>query len=223
LETSAESEAAAVAALFTRSDGRFRFARWDRPLVPVITGTDEEGARIFEHALGAVAGLGGLPIAGTDPELGANFLVFFCSSWTELPAIPGLARLVPDLDRLLSVLQGAGANQYRIFGFDDAGAIRICLVLLRYDDDLKRVSARTLALSQSVQSLLLWSDGAFTAESPLALLAPEGRAVVKPWHADLVRAAYDRALPAASDEPGLALRLQARMALLRDQRAESGA
>jgi hypothetical protein len=222
LALSAQDEAAAVAALFTRSDGSFRFARWGRPLVPVITGTDDEGAQIFESALEAVAGLGGLPIAGTDPELGANFLVFFCNEWTELPVIPGLARLVPDLDRLVSVLRGAGANQYRIFGFDEAGAIRICLVLLRYDDDLRQVSARTLAMSQCVQSLLLWSDTAFTADSPLAMLAPEGRAVVKPWHADLVRAAYDGALPAVSQEPGLALRLQARMALLREQRVASG-
>ena len=31
-----------VAAQFTRRDGGFRFARWGRPLVPVIVGTNDE-------------------------------------------------------------------------------------------------------------------------------------------------------------------------------------
>jgi hypothetical protein len=64
--------------------------------------------------------------------------------------------------------------------------------------------------------LLLWSDHAFTGagESPIALV--EGaRTVVKPWHADLVRAAYDPALPAQSRDPALAHRLAARMTVLR--------
>ena len=215
MASEAETETARIAALFTRSNGSFRFARWGRPLVPVITGTDTAGEETIGEALTAVAGLAGLPVEGVDPELGANFLVFFCEDWSALPVIPGIARLVPDIERLVSVLKGAGANQYRIFDFDDAGAIRLCLVLLRYDEDLQKVSARTLALSQSVQSLLLWSDRAFTAESPLAMLAPAGRAVVKPWHADLLRVAYDPALPAAGDDPALALRLQARLTRLR--------
>jgi hypothetical protein len=210
-------EPARVAALFTREGGAFRFARWGRPLAPAVFGTDAEGERTVVEALAATAGLAGLPLSPQDPELGANFLVFFCTEWTALKAAPGLDRLIPDLDRLLSVLAGAGANQYRIFGFDEVGSIRLCLVLLRYDDDLKQVSARTLALAQAVQSLLLWSDRAFTAEGPVALV--EGRAVVEPWLADLVRAAYDPALPATADDPAFAHRLAARMRLLRDARA----
>ena len=212
--TTPEADAARIAAHFTRSDGRFRFARWARPLVPVVFGTDPAGETIFTEALRAVAGLGGLPLADSDPELGANLLVFFCAAWDDLAAAPGLARLVPDLDRLLAVLKGAGANQYRIFGFDPDGAIRLCLVLLRYDADLQRVSAQTLAVSQAVQSLLLWSDDAFTATAPVAVLQPTGRAVVKPWHAALVRAAYDPTLPDTADDPVFALRLQARMAAM---------
>lgn len=217
LTPAAETER--ITALFTRGDGAFRFARWGRPLVPVVFGTDDAGAAIFEAALGAVAGLGGLPLSGTDPELGANFLMFFCTAWDELPSLPGLVKLVPGIAKLVSVLKGAGANQYRIFGFDEAGAIRVCIVLLRYDEHLRRVSAQALATSQAVQSLLLWSEHAFTGESPVALVGETGRAVVKPWHADLVRAAYDAALPASGEDAALALRLQARMGLIREARA----
>lgn len=209
---------ARVASLFTRGDGAFRFARWGRALAPVTFGTDDEGERIVREALAAVAGLGGLRVADSDPELGANYLTFFCGEWGELAAMPGLDRLIPDLAKLISVLKGAGANQYRIFGFDEAGAIRLCLVLLRYDDDLRRVSAQTLATTQAFQSLLLWSDNAFTGESPIARIVETGRAVVKPWLADLARAAYDPVLPAASRDPALALRLAARMGVLAEAR-----
>ena len=198
-----------VAACFTRSDGSFLFARWTRPPAPVVFGTDEAGVEVFGEALRDAAALAELPVVAEDPELGSNFMVFFCTEWAELKAVPHLAKLIPDLDKLTSVLAGAGANQYRIFGFDEAGGIRIALVLLRYDDDLRQVSARTLALSQSVQSLLLWSDAAFTSESALAL-SEEG-ALVKPWHAALLKAAYDPVLPDRSEDPSLALRLAARM------------
>ncbi|MEO0682168.1 MAG: hypothetical protein AAF192_17320 [Pseudomonadota bacterium] len=204
------SDADRVAAHFTRGDGSFLFARWGRRPAPVVFGTDEDGAEIFGEALRDVCALAGLETAAEDPELGANFMVFFCSDWAELKAVPHLAKLIPDLDKLTSVLAGAGANQYRIFGFDEAGAIRIALVLLRYDDDLRRVSARTLALSQSVQSLLLWSDRAFETESPLAM-TEDGAALVKPWHAALLRAAYDPVLPGRADAASFALRLAARM------------
>lgn len=213
-----DPETGRIAALFTRSDGTFRFRRWARPLVPVVFGTDAAGEAIVAEALRAVAGLGGLPLADSDPDLGANLPVFFCANWADLAAAPGLDRLVPDLDRLLSVLAASGANQYRIFSFAPDGAIRLCLVLLRYDADLQRVSAQALAVSQAVQALLLWSDTAFTAVSPVAVLQPAGRAVVKPWHADLLRAAYDPTLPDTADDPGFALRLQARMARLQAAR-----
>lgn len=204
-----QADADRVAALFTRSDGGFLFARWTRPPAPVVFGTDEAGVEIFGEALRDAAALAGLPVVPEDPELGSNFMVFFCQEWAELKSVPHLAKLIPDLDKLTSVLAGAGANQYRIFGFDAAGGIRIALVLLRYDADLRKVSARTLALSQSVQSLLLWSDDAFAAESPLALT--DAGAVVKPWHAGLLKAAYDPALPARAEDPSFALRLAARL------------
>jgi hypothetical protein len=200
-----------IAALFTRETGTFRFARWGRPLAPVTFGTNAEGEAIVAQALEAVARLAGLPVAGSDPELGANVLTFFCGAWDELPATPGLDRLIPDLAKLVSVLKASGANQYRIFGFDDRGAIRLCLILLRYDADLQSVSAQTLAMGQAAQSILLWSDAAFRVETPVALIPGSGRAVLKPWFADLIRAAYDPALPPTADDPAFALRLAARM------------
>jgi hypothetical protein len=205
------TDPARIAALFTRSTGGFRFARWGRAPAPVVFGTDEAGAETVGAALAAVAGLADLPVAAEDPELGSNFFVFFCEDWATLKAMPHLDRLIPDLDRLTAVLSAAGANQYRIFGFDDARAVRICLTLLRYDDDLRRVPAQALATTQVVQCLLLWSDTAFRAESPVGVIPGTGRAVVKPWFADLIRAAYDPVLPAASAEPALAHRLAARM------------
>ena len=105
------------------------------------------------------------------------------------------------------------ANQYRVFGFDDDGAIRICITLLRYDDELQKVSAQTLATGQAYQGLLLWSDTAFGAESPIAL-TEDGLCVIKPRHADLLRVAYDPVLPATSDDAATALRLAARMTVI---------
>lgn len=204
-----------VEALFTRSRGGYRFARWGRPLAPVVFGIGADETRVFVEAIASVAGLGGLDVIDEDPELGANCLVLVCHGWGELREVPGLGRLIPDLMRLLTVLEASGANQYRIFGFepDDAGqpgAIRLCITLLRLDADLARVPWRVLSAGQATQAMLLWSDHAFTAESPVAEIASLGRALVKPWVQALVRAAYDPALPAASDDPAHAARLAAR-------------
>ena len=106
--------------------------------------------------------LAGHRMAETDMELGANLMVFFCRDWAELPEVPHLDRLVPDLGPLVDRLQAAEANQYRIFRFDEGGAIRrpvscSCAWMRIW----RRCSADTLALSQAVQTMLLWSDRAF--------------------------------------------------------------
>ena len=201
-----------IAALFTGPDGRFRFARWGRPLAPVVYGTNDEGIRIFEEALASVAALAGLPVQELDQELGANFLAFFCRDWEELTAVPQLPKLVPSLGGLIARLAKAGANQYRVFAFDGSGAIRICITLIRYDRDLRQVSAQTLSVSEALRGLLLWSDRAFESDTPIAVIG-SGECIVKPWYRALIRTAYDPAIPAASREPALALRLAARVAL----------
>jgi hypothetical protein len=119
-------------------------------------------------------------------------------------------RLVPDLGPLVDRLITAGANQYRIFRFDKAGAIRASFVFLRMDEELSAVPAETLALSQIVQTILLWSDRAFTERSPLAAL-PGGELVLRPEIGALIRAGYDPVLPAVAQDPSHALRLSARL------------
>ncbi|WP_342076758.1 hypothetical protein [Yoonia sp. SS1-5] len=202
-----------VAPLFTRADGAYVFARWGRPIVPVVFGVDEASLAVFKGAIEAVVTLANHQMAETDPELGANLMIFFCQDWDELPEVPHLDALVPDLIPLVRKLKAADANQYRIFRFDEAGAIRACFVFLRMDEHMAAVAADTLALSQAVQSILLWSDTAFDAQPPLALI--DGNAVLRPEVADVVRAAYDPVMPAAAQDASHALRLAARLGMIR--------
>jgi hypothetical protein len=120
--------------------------------------------------------------------------------------------MIPDLAPLCARLEAAGANQYRIFRFDEAGAIRAAFVFLRMDDDLAAVPAEVLALNQAVQVILLWSDRAFTDASPLARVGET--VLLRPDIGALVRAGYDPVLPATGREPTHALRLAARVGLM---------
>ena len=199
-----------IAALFTRSDGSFLCARWGRPIAPVVFGVDDRTLGIFKGAIEAVVTLAGHSMAETDPELGANLMVFFVRDWAELREVPHLDRMIPDLAPLVERLQAAGANQYRIFRFDAAGGIKACFVLLRLDDVLAEMEAETLALGQAVQSLLVWSDTAFAARSALVRGA-DGTLLLRPEIGALIRAAHDPVLPGCSSDPAHALRLHARM------------
>ena len=64
-----------VARFFTRSDGSYRFARWGRPIAPVVFGVDDATLSVIKGAVEAVAVLAGHEMAETDPELGANWLM----------------------------------------------------------------------------------------------------------------------------------------------------
>lgn len=203
-------DGAGIEALFTRADGAYVCARWGRPIVPVVFGVEEATLSTVKGALEAVVALAGHKMAETDPELGANLMVFFCRDWAELPQVPNLDRLVPDLGPLCDRLAAAEANQYRIFRFDATGAIRACFVFLRMDAHLSALPAETLALSQAVQSILLWSDRAFSDQAPLAMAG--GVAVLRPEIAAVIRAAYDPVLPAMAQDASHALRLAARIA-----------
>ena len=198
-----------IEALFTRASGDYLFARWGRPIVPVVFGVEERTLETVKGAVEAVVLLAGHKMAETDPELGANLMFFFFRDWDELTEVPNLDRLVPDLAPLVERLKSADANQYRIFRFDEAGAIRAAFVFLRMDEDLSRVPAETLALSQVVQTILLWSDTAFTDRSPLAV-APEGKVMLRPDIGAVIRAGYDPVLPAVAQDTSHAMRLAAR-------------
>ena len=199
-----------ITAYFTRSDGSYLCARWGRPIVPVVFGVDDATLAIVKGAVEAVVTLAQHRMAETDPELGANLIMFFLRDWDELLGVPNLGRMIDDLDPLVARLQAEGANQYRIFRFDAQRAIRAAFVFVRMDADLDAVPAEVLALSQAVQVILLWSDRAFTTQSALA--QADGRTILRPDIGALIRAAYDPVLPAVATDPSHALRLAARLA-----------
>ena len=198
-----------IEALFTRENGAFVFARWGRPVAPIAFGVEDQTLSVIKGALEAVAALAGHSLVEMDPELGSNMMIFFFRDWDELLEVPDLDRLVPDLAPLVGRLKEGDANQYRIFRFDDQGAIRAAFVFLRMDAHLSAVPAETLALSQVVQTMLLWSDTAFRDRSPLAVAGET--TILRPEIAGLIRAAYDPVLPSAAQDPAHALRLFARL------------
>ena len=62
---------------FTRNDGTFLFARWGRPVAPVVFGLDDNSLAILKGAIEAVMSLTNQQMSETDPELGSNFMFFF--------------------------------------------------------------------------------------------------------------------------------------------------
>lgn len=198
-----------IEALFTRGDGQYLFARWGRPLVPVVFGVEDASLAVFKGAFEAVVALAGHRMAETDPELGANLMVFCFRDWAELLEVKDLGRLVPELEGLVARLEAAGANQYRIFRFDRDGAIKAAFVFLKMDAALAAMEAETLALAQAVQTILLWSDRAFDGASPLARVGE--RVILRPEIGAVIRAGYDPVLPVMARDPSHALRLAARV------------
>lgn len=204
-----------ITSLFTRSSGEYAFARWGRPIAPIVFGVTDDTIGVVKGALEAVMVLSGHQLAETDPELGSNLMMFFFLDWDELLDVPDLDRLVPDLAPLVARLKEADANQYRIFRFDEQGAIKACFVFLRMDQHLSDVPAETLALSQVVQSVLLWSDTAFRGQSPLGQ-TESGAVLLRPDVSNLIQAAYDPVMPAVAHDASHALRLAARVAVKRE-------
>ena len=202
-------EPGAIEALFTRGDGQYLFARWGRPIVPVVFGVDDASLAVFKGAFEAVVTLAGHKMAETDPELGANLMVFAFREWGELLEVKDLGRLVPELGALVARLEAAGANQYRIFRFEASGAIKAAFVFLKMDESLAAMEAETLALAQAVQTVLLWSDRAFDGTSPLARVGE--RVILRPEIGAVIRAGYDRVMPVMARDPAHALRLAARV------------
>ena len=199
----------AVTALFTRSKGDYAFARWGRPIAPVIFGVDDATLATFKGAVQAMVALARHDTAETDPALGANLMIFFARTWDELLDVPNLGQLVPDLAPLVARLNGAGANQYRFFRFDAQGAIKAAFVFLRMDDHLSQTPAQDLALAQAAHIMCLWSDTAFAARPVLADAG--GVAVLRDDIAAVIRAAYAPVLPHFSRDASHALRLWARL------------
>ncbi|MDA5093993.1 hypothetical protein O2N63_07815 [Aliiroseovarius sp. KMU-50] len=200
-----------IQTFFTGKDGSYAFARWGRPIVPVVFGVEEETLEVVKGAVEAVVALAGHKMAETDPELGANLMVFFFQGWDELLGVPNLEKMVPDLEPLVGRLKGVGASQYRAFRFDEDGAIQACFVFVCMSGEMAQQPAETIALTQAVQAVLLWGEGAFSTKSPLAVLPETGQVILRPDVAGIIAASYDPVMPAAAEDASHALRLFARM------------
>ena len=205
----AEFTAADVEKLFTRADGSYLFARWGRPIVPVVFGVEASTLGVVKGAVEAVVAMAGHKMSDHDADIGANLMIFFFRDWQELLEVPNLDQMIDGLSDIVAKLDDAGANQYRVFRFDEAGAIKACFSFIRMDAALDEVPAETIALNQAVQMICLWSDRAFATSSPLGMA--NGLAVIRPEIGDVIRAVYDRVMPVAAHDPSHALRLAARV------------
>ncbi|ARO15098.1 hypothetical protein BVG79_01754 [Ketogulonicigenium robustum] len=193
--------------MFTRPDGTYAFARWRRPWVPVIFGLADESLPVFKGAIEVVAALAGHGFAETDPDQGANFMLFVLRDWAELAESAEIAALIPELADVLPRLIAQDAGAYRLFRFEPDGAIRACFAFLRIGADGEGPSAEALALDQAVRAVLPWADGALA-----TTLAEAGTGlVVHPHLAGVIRAAYDPVMPDVARDPSHALRLAARL------------
>ncbi|MFD1059234.1 hypothetical protein [Paracoccus fistulariae] len=184
-----------IAALFTRPDGSFLCARWGRPVAPVIFGLADETLDIFRSVIRAGFAHAGHPMAETDPEMGSNLMLFFMRDWDELAGIPDLEQLT-GIQGLPERLRDSQADQYRVFRFDDNGAIRACLGFVRMTGALSQAHPAQLAEALTMRSTLTFARD----------ITPT------PDLAALIRVAYDPILPPAATDASYALRLSARLA-----------
>lgn len=177
----------------------YRFARWRRPIVPVVFGVDDATLSAVKGGVEAVVAIAGHKMAGHDPEMGTNLFVFFLPHWDELAQARELAGLLGDVGPLASRLIRADADRYVAHRFEPDGAIRAAVVLerVRGGED-----AGSIALGIAARAMLTWGP-----DAP----APVAGGVLTQEAADLIRAAYDPVLPDVASDPSHALRLAARV------------
>ena len=200
-----------IEAMFTCKDGSYTFARWGRPIAPIVFGVDDATLKTVKGAVEAVVTLAGHQMAETDPELGSNLMFFFFREWSELLSVPDLDRMIPNLQPLVTRLNEADSAHYRAFRFDENNAIQAAFVFVRVSGAAAEQAAEDLALSQVVQVILMWGDQAFAEKSPLALVPGQDTAVLKPEIAGIIAASYDRMMPQSAADSSHALRLFARL------------
>ena len=188
-------DAARIADLFTDpGTGAFLCARWGRPVAPVVFGLDDRSLAVMRAAMAAAFAHARHPMAETDPEMGANLMIFAVRDWSELSGLPDFDRLtgLPDLPARLARGQAA---RYRLLRFDGTGAIRACLSFLRLGGPLAHAHPAALAEDVAVNALLSFARHV----TPSADIAA------------VIRAAYDPLLPGCARDPSHALRLAARV------------
>ncbi|WP_045387209.1 hypothetical protein [Falsirhodobacter sp. alg1] len=182
-----------VEALFTHGT-TYRFARWGRPIVPVVFGVAEETLGLVKGAIEAMVATAGHRMAEHDPELGANAILFFFADWQEVAGVPNLDHLIPDLPAFAAARAAEGAGVARLFRFDEAGAIRLAVVFLKIGD--AEIDPQALMLDQAARLMLTFAGEPVLAADEMA---------------GLIRAAYDPVLPARADDAAHAFRLAARL------------
>lgn len=195
-----------ITAAFTRPEG-FRFARWAQPIAPMIYGLDPASTNLMKAGLHLICDLTNHPYEDTDPVAGYNHVTLHCADWAELRDVPPLG---PGIDnaKLAEELTERDLPRHLVFWFDDQGAIIRALHLVRVDHALAELPADLLAIIHAMMAHLHWGPSAF--ESGTTQDGPHG-AQIRADLLDLLRAAYDRSIPAASSDPSLALRLAARL------------
>ncbi|QPM88926.1 hypothetical protein [Pseudooceanicola algae] len=203
-------DAPRIETLFTDEQGQFRFARWSRPIVPVIFGAADESLPPLKGAIETVVMAAGHKMSDNDADLGANLMIFFLKDWHELAEVQNMDQLVPNLPDLLPRLQREDADQYRFFRFDADNSIKAGFVFLRMRGALVKMSAADLGLEQMLKAMLLWAPDAFAESSALVRDGETGQGLLRPDLAAILNAAYDPVLPGFSDDASLALRLAAR-------------
>jgi hypothetical protein len=198
-----------IARRFTRPDGRFRFARWSRPVVPMVYGADAASQPVLKAGMRLIADLAGMGFGARDPETGFNHHLILVADWRELTGVPELERLLPGSGALGRRLAADGAQVLRQFRRAPGGGIAGCLTLMRVAGPLAELPADLLALGHAVESALDWAPGALA--DGITRRGAAG-AELRPELIALLRAAYDPRLPDASEDASLALRLAARVA-----------
>lgn len=195
--------------LFDHS-GTYRFARWGRPIAPVVFGVDDDTLSAMKSAMATTVGVAGQTLAETDPELGSNFMWFFCQEWNEILSVPDLEKLVPNLDQTIAQLEQRNLNSHRVFAFDNDGAIKLCVMFVRIKGEMADVPVHVLTTGETFQAMALWSPNAFQDESPIAIIRENNLCLVKPEYAAILRASYDATMPAVAYDASHALRVSAR-------------
>ena len=129
----------------------------------MVFGVDDATLGTIKGALEAVAALAGHEMAETDPELGANLMMFFFRDWAELRDVPNLGEMIPDLDGHGGPAGGGGRrrNTGRSASTRPARSGRRFVFVRDGAAGMETLPAETIALSQAVQAMLTWGEAAF--------------------------------------------------------------
>lgn len=198
---------------FARAGGQYQFARWNRPIVPVVFGDHCLDPGLLREALVRLSGITGHPVDLEAPPSAMTYGTLVVREWRDLAATPGAGKAMPGLAKLGAEAERQGGNQFRTFQRDWRGGIKRCVAVIRtaagrFDD----LTPESMALRQAALSFLHWSIPGVV-KLRLVMPGPDGVDDLKPEVVALLRAAYDPAMPVSSRDPRHADQLAERMGL----------